>query len=137
MLVEKLFAERLLPLVDVHVDEAPSERREPDVGLLEFRKFQKLQRFAEREQVVDFVAQRIGKMRQIGLAVVGRSRDLFEHAGERVGRNLRQSERKAVRPAGLARRVFRRVWPLGHQRIDAVDQARETPGRAGRGGGES
>ena len=125
MLARDLLAEQLLALVDVHVDEALAERRQLDVGVVEFGQVQELQRLAEREQIVDLELQRVGEMRQVGLAVVGRRGDLLEHAGERVGRNARQGEAEPVAAAGFARRRLGRLRPLGHQRVDLVDQVAE------------
>ena len=82
---QHLVANHFFALVDVHIDEALAERRELDVRVLEFRQAQQLQGLAERKQVVNLELQRVGEMRQIRLSVVGRSGDLFEHAGERVG----------------------------------------------------
>src|SRR5574337_249242 len=118
---QQLLAENLLSLVDVHVHEPAAERGELDIGLLEFGELAQLQRFAEREQVVDLVAERIRKMGQVGLPLVGRRGDLLEHAGERVGRNERQRKGEAS-GRRLARGRPGRIRPLGHERIDAVDE---------------
>ncbi len=64
-------------------------------------------------------------MRQVRLSVVGRSGDLLEHAGERIGRYAGKSEPKADRRSGFARRRLRRVRPLGHQRVDLVNERAE------------
>src|ERR1700689_587036 len=122
---QHLVAERLLALIDVHVDEPPAKRRELDVALLELRQAQQLQGLAEREQFVDFELQRIGEMRQVRLSVVGRSGDLLEHAGERVGRYTWKGEPKADRRRGFARCRFRRIRSLRHQGVDLVDQGAE------------
>src|SRR6202789_2894152 len=122
---QHLVAKHLLALVDVHIDEPPTERRQLDVALLELRQPQQLQGLAEREQVVDFELQRVRQMRQVGLSIVGRGGDLLEHAGERIGRYARKGEPKTDRRRGFARCRFRRIRPLGHQRIDLVDQGAE------------
>src|SRR5580700_4511173 len=122
---QHLVAENLLALVDVHVDELLAERRQLDVALLELRQAQQLQGLAEGEQFVDFELQRIGEMRQVRLSVIGRSGDLLEHAGERVGRYAWKGEPKADRRRGFARRRFCRVRALGHQRVNLLDQVAE------------
>ena len=63
-------------------------------------------------------------MRQVRSAVVGRSGDLLQHAGQRVGRNERQRKPEAQpRGGGFAGRRLRRA--LGHQRVDPLDQRAE------------
>src|SRR6202042_1356991 len=81
---QRLVAEHLLALVDVHIDEALAKGRELDVALFELGQPQQLQGLAKREQFVDFELQRVGEMGQVRLSVIGRSGDLLEHAGERV-----------------------------------------------------
>ena len=137
---EQLVAEQLLALVDVHVDEALADRRELDVAFGEFGQLQQLQGFAEREEIVDLELQRVGQMRQVGLAVVGRAGDLLEHAGERVGRDQRQREAEA----GAGRDGFAAgrlgLGALGHQRVDPVDELAkfgvEAVARLGKGNGD-
>src|SRR4029077_18352836 len=72
---QRLVAEHLLALVDVHVDELPAERRQLDVARLELRQAQQLQGLAEREQFVDLQGERVREMRQVGLSVIGSSGD--------------------------------------------------------------
>ena len=122
---EQLLAEHLLALVDVHVDEALAGRRELDVGVGEFGQAQQLQRFAEREEVVDLQLQRVGEMRQVGLAVVGRRGDLLEHAGERVGRDRGSAMPRPAPGAAASRPARLRLGALGHQRVDLLDQLAE------------
>src|SRR3984957_9025362 len=122
---QHLVAEHLLALIDIHVDEALAKGRELDVALFELGKPQQLQGLAKREQFVDFELQRVGEMREVRLSVIGRSGDLLEHASKRVGRDARQGEPKAGRGRGFARRRFCRVRPLGHQRVDLLDQVPE------------
>ena len=115
-------------------------RRELDVAVGEFGQLQQLQRFAEREEIVDLELQRVGEMRQVGLAVVGRGGDLLEHAGERVGRDQRQREAEA----GAGRDGFAAgrlgLGALGHQRVDLVDELAEfgveAVARMGQGNGD-
>src|ERR1700733_10042305 len=122
---QHLVPHHFLALIDIHLDEPLAKGRELDVALFELGQPQQLQGLAKREQFVDFELQGVGEMRQIRLSFVGRSGDLLEHAGERVGRDAREGEPKADRGAGFARCGFRRVRPLGHQRVDLLDQVAE------------
>src|ERR1700733_3079601 len=122
---QHLVAHHFFALVDIHIDEALTERRQLDIGILEFRQAQQLQGLTEREQFVDFKLQRVGEMRQVGLSVIGRSGDFFEHSGERVCRNARQREPKPKRRRGFARRRLRRVRPLRPQGVHLVHQGAE------------
>ena len=127
---QHLVAEHLLALVDVHVDEALAERRQLDVGVLELGEAQQLQGLAEREQVVDLELQRVGEMRQVGVAVIGRRGDLLEHAGERVGRDARQRQAKADRRCAASR-------VAGFGGPGAASSARRSCRRAARNSGSS
>ena len=128
-LASSLLAQQLLALVDIHIDETLPERGELDVGLFEVHELEDLQRFAEREEVVDLEAEQVRQMGQVRLAVVGRRGDLFEHAGQRVGRHVGQGKGE---PCGCRLRHPGGLGPLGHQRVDLVDQVRGTADRAGR-----
>ena len=98
-------------------------------------RLQQLQRFAEREEIVDLELQRVGEMGQVGLAVVGRGGDLLEHAGERVGRDQRQrqAEAGAGRDGFAAGRLG--LGALGHQRVDLSTSWRNSGSRRSRGWG--
>ena len=96
-----------------------------DVAFLKLGEAQQLQRFGDGEEFVDLHLQAVGERRQIGAAIVGIGGDLLDHAGERIGRDLRQRHGDAEARESSLPAWRRGLRPFGHQRIDLVDELAE------------
>ena len=72
-----------------------------------------------------FHLQAVGERRQIGAALIGFGGDFLDHAGDRIGRNARQSHAEAETGERALAAGRHRRRPLGHERVDLVHQLAE------------
>ena len=80
----QLLGEEAFALVDLALGEAPAGGGQADVTALELGEAQELQRFSDREEIVDFVLQARRQWRQVRLTAIGLGGNGLEQTSQEI-----------------------------------------------------
>ena len=121
---DEMFGKQLLARVGREMGKVLSRFGQHQVAFTELRKAQQLEGLAEMKDFVGLELELAREHRQVGMPVIGRSRQRLDQAGQHVGRDVMQ--RHADPGAGNALdRGGLRLGALGHAGIDVVDELAE------------